>query len=392
MTDKIPLSLIEDILASNVSNSSSVSGTTVQDALNTLQGQITGGSGFDFVDTVDPAIDTNPSSNGAIWKNNTTGEIFVCIDNTTDENIWVGTSGNFVDLDNRRGRNFGYVAGGDIISIASGIERFAFSSSVTTSNIGSMALVKEGAGSTNSLTHGYSAGGVFDNSGNERTDRIERFQMTTLSDGTDVGLLTLSRRNCVGSMSMTNGFTQGGSSGNAVALYNNIDTFAFGASVTSTDVGDLTSTKRVHAGCSSKTHGYSMGGLINTSNTSTNVIDRFAFASIGNAVDVGDLTQLRGLQPVGAQDENRGYCIGANGFATIDRFNFTSNTDATEVGNITSGGSRAFSSSSGRDHIYIHGVFGPTTGIERFAIQSTVTTVDVGDLIQAKDTAMGFQQ
>ena len=41
------------------------------------------------VSTTDPATDTNPSAVGHHWINKTSGEYFVCTDNTTDENVWV---------------------------------------------------------------------------------------------------------------------------------------------------------------------------------------------------------------------------------------------------------------------------------------------------------------
>ena len=50
------------------------------------------------VSTSDPAIDTN-STLGAKWINKTSGEVYICTDATTDENVWTNVgagSGNIV--------------------------------------------------------------------------------------------------------------------------------------------------------------------------------------------------------------------------------------------------------------------------------------------------------
>ena len=42
-------------------------------------------------DANDPAIDTNPTDGlGTKWINTTSGQIFICIDATTDANEWIG--------------------------------------------------------------------------------------------------------------------------------------------------------------------------------------------------------------------------------------------------------------------------------------------------------------
>jgi hypothetical protein len=56
------------------------------------------GSRFDYVNTGDPAVDTNPQSVGATWLNLTTGEEFVCIDNLADSNYWVGSLSTVVNV------------------------------------------------------------------------------------------------------------------------------------------------------------------------------------------------------------------------------------------------------------------------------------------------------
>jgi len=45
---------------------------------------------FDYVKTTNPTVNVNPGFVGATWLNLTTGEVFVCLDNTPGENDWAG--------------------------------------------------------------------------------------------------------------------------------------------------------------------------------------------------------------------------------------------------------------------------------------------------------------
>ena len=46
------------------------------------------------LDANNPAIDTNPTDGvGTKWVNTTSGQIFICTDNTAGENVWIGQKG-----------------------------------------------------------------------------------------------------------------------------------------------------------------------------------------------------------------------------------------------------------------------------------------------------------
>jgi len=51
---------------------------------------------WDYINTGNPAVDTNPSSVGDTWLNSTTGEEFVCTDVTAGANVWRGSLGTNV--------------------------------------------------------------------------------------------------------------------------------------------------------------------------------------------------------------------------------------------------------------------------------------------------------
>ena len=52
----------------------------------------TASGGWDYTETTNPLITTNPTKDNALWKNTTTGEFFVCIDKTVDANHWMGSN------------------------------------------------------------------------------------------------------------------------------------------------------------------------------------------------------------------------------------------------------------------------------------------------------------
>ena len=45
---------------------------------------------------VNPVITSNPKYIPCSWVNTSSGEIFICTDNTTDANVWVGQLGTTV--------------------------------------------------------------------------------------------------------------------------------------------------------------------------------------------------------------------------------------------------------------------------------------------------------
>jgi len=49
-----------------------------------------------YLSDSDPTISVNPDKVNVIWYNRKSGEIFICIDNTPNKNIWRGTSGKII--------------------------------------------------------------------------------------------------------------------------------------------------------------------------------------------------------------------------------------------------------------------------------------------------------
>lgn len=53
-------------------------------------------SRFDYEAASNPLVTTNPPCVPVTWFNSMQGELFICIDNTPDSNVWVGQSGTEV--------------------------------------------------------------------------------------------------------------------------------------------------------------------------------------------------------------------------------------------------------------------------------------------------------
>lgn len=51
---------------------------------------------WDYWQTSDPLVTTNPSHLFMVWMNLSTGEKFTCIDNTVGANVWEGNLGTTV--------------------------------------------------------------------------------------------------------------------------------------------------------------------------------------------------------------------------------------------------------------------------------------------------------
>lgn len=51
---------------------------------------------FDYVESFPPSVDTNPAKDNPLWLDTSTGEIFVCVDNTTGANVWAGQYGTVI--------------------------------------------------------------------------------------------------------------------------------------------------------------------------------------------------------------------------------------------------------------------------------------------------------
>ena len=288
----------------------------------------------------------------------------------------------------------GYTSGGYTAPApeveSSVVDKFSFTSDANATDVGDLTVARRelgGAGQSSTIS-GYTSGGSIGIPVQIFQNTIDKFPFATDANATDVGDITVARRNGTGQSSTVSGYISGGV---GPPTLNTIDKFPFAADANATDVGDLTQARQSTSGQSSTESGYTSGG--GAPSGITNTIDKFPFSTDSNATDVGDLTQTRyGL--TGQSSDVSGYASG--GFATlttIDKFPFATDANATDVGDLTRGG-RDMAGQSSTENGYNSGgnragEFGLT--IDKFPFATDANATDVGDLTVARSELAGQQ-
>ena len=297
-----------------------------------------------------------------------------------------------------QGTTFGYASGGKTwpqsppypVTTRNEIIRFAFASSITSTDIGDLTVARTGAVGQSSKVNGYTSGA---------TNVIDKFPFASIANATDVGDLTFARGGA-GQSSAASGYTSGNS-----PTTNVIDKFPFASDSNATDVGDLSVGRGSTAGQSSSDNGYTSGGVSPPSSV-LNIIDKFPFASDANATDVGNLTQSRRTSS-GQSSTDNGYTSSGSSTASfppvrsnvIDKFPFASDANATDVGDVSTLTEDGAGSSS-TSHGYHMGGLAPypispfntvTSTVQRFSFASDGNATSVGSLIAGRYGHAGQQ-
>ena len=360
------------------------------------------------VSASDPTISTNPSAGlGAEWNNSTSGEMFICTDATAGANVWTNVGPGTGDIQPLiQGSSYGFYSGGNTANVGP-IEKFSFTSDGNATSHGDLMGVSnpnDGACGTSSQTHGFAA-----ISGNASMtpasfNGIQKFAFSSNTTGTDVGDMSEPRLYAAPSWNLTHGYASSGwanpnypgtPAGGSPALYMNvIDKFPFASGGTATDHGDCINSVRQAAGHSSTTHGYQSGGYaVAGGGTHVNVIQKFAFASNTTATDVGNTLAVLG-SCTGQSSETYGYtCGGYSGpplINVIQKFPFASDTNSTDVGDLLASLGYITGQSS-TTHGYVSGGNPTTDTIQKFTFSTDANSTDVGNLSSAKHSGAGHQ-
>ena len=334
----------------------------------------------------DPATDTNPSAAGALWLNQNTNQLYICVDATADANVWKGlTFDEDPPVPAFQGSSYGYASGGNGPSNV--IDKFSLTSDANATDVGDLTVARQNTTGQTSSGYGYTSGGDNPSLPVSAVNTIDKFPFSSDADATDVGDITVARLRLVGQSAVASGY--GYCSGGFPAT-NIIEKFPFSTDSNATDVGDLTLSRHGPAGQSSTDYGYTSGGH---ASPYTNRIDKFPFASDANATDVGDLTLGR-YHVSGQSSTDYGYSSG--GWAPpqvnrIDKFPFSSDADATDVGDLTAT-RYATAGQSSNDNGYVSGGAYPgVNNIEKFSFSTDGNATDVGDLTVARYSLAGQQ-
>jgi hypothetical protein len=357
----------------------SVSNSVFQSFVSNTNLQIAGISGglvwdgvTNFYSNTTPSVSANPTSNGGLWVDYTTGAIYVCRDNKTGNNVWTATIGTANTVAPTQpvplfpGENYGYASGGQGYGTITNINKFPFASDANAVNIGNLTnniTPRRGTGAS-SETEGFHVGkypivdkwsfasdgnatnvgsfGIYRaagqssigqgygymSGGEPNTSNVSKFSFSTYAKTAGIATLTSARGQVCGQSSNFYGYTSGGGS--------TIDKFPFVSEGTASLVGNLYTSAYEGGPNSSATHGYVAG----TTPKST-TIHKFPFASDNNGSFVGNLTVSRGYSLAGASSTDYGYICGGylpTYHNEIDKFSFASDADATDVGNLTTAG------------------------------------------------------
>lgn len=203
----------------------------------------------------------------------------------------------------------GYITGGWLAplggdAVGRDMERFAFYSDLPSQFVGQLQVgSNSGMGHTSFINAtGYHSGGNLLNYPTipNPVTAIQRYPFSSEVTSKNVGTLSQGRNSGGGTSSTEHGYSAGGdtepanpSGGWTLIPVNTIDRFPFSTEANASDVGDLSVARTAEGSASGTAHGYASGGRAPPANTTTNVIDRFPFAASANASDVGDLTQAR---------------------------------------------------------------------------------------------------
>jgi hypothetical protein len=275
------------------------------------------------------------------------------------------------------------------------LDKFLFSSdSVTAVSHGTLTVNKTESSGQSSTTNGYATGGVPPAPLSPAYNTIHRFPFVTTGDSIDAADLTTTSVRGAGQSSSISGYhTQG-----TVPATNLINKFPFATDLNATDIGNLVAIRQSAVGHSSLTDGYTAGGFSPPSPTIFSTIERFPFSTDTNATSVGNLTQAR-RNSSGQSSFTRGYTTGGivpGVVTTIDSFLFSSLSNIVDVGDLTQGRIASAGQSSTTHGYNSGGRSSPTsstvvTTIYRFPFSTSVTTTDIGNLSQARDSASGQQ-
>lgn len=284
----------------------------------------------------------------------------------------------------------GYVHGGRGVPPGSptvntsDIEKFNLTSETNGVSTGDLTIAIRLMSSGRSSTHGYSAGGLEPTASPARPTIIQKYPFAADGDGTDVGDLSDggggAHRNP--SSSSTHSYVYGGYRNTAAARVNSIEKWSHTTEGNTTDVGDLLVHIDLSESVHSANHGYTVGGndygpTGSPTSTQINQISKFSFSSDGNATDVGDLTTTA-LYANAFQSSTTGYKYAGsqgvpNGGDTIESFPFASDTNSADTGdNATSTVQHAGTGHNTDDAGFIAGGRDPSPGSPTQYVQAEI--------------------
>lgn len=337
----------------------------------------------------DPTITDNPSNVGALHLNTTTGEMFVCTDNTTDENVWVNVGEGSVGVIS----DYGYTAGGNSGSYVNVIDKFLFASTAAATDHGDLPAAGELRTGSSSSLNGFVATGLTPSF----TKKIDSFNFVNASNSVRHGDLSFNTYGGTGHSSSTEGYAAGGfDSSNNITT---IDRYAFENASPVSGHGNLSHKRRHAAGHQSSTDGFVSGGGDNQANNvpSSDQINKFSFASNTTAAQHGDMNPDR-KSCSGNSSSTHGFIVGNDGSDSVSKtlitkFAFASSGSEANHSDLDTGTQTAAGINTTDDGYSSGGTStSPTTKVQKFSFSSGTTAVEHTDLTVGRTAATGHQK
>ena len=340
-----------------------------------------------------PTMTENPEAIGAEWHNTTSGQIFICTDNTANLNKWVGQTGTGV------GPTRGVYANGESSSGAVGYEGVSY---ITIDNVGDAtdwadrtAYVQVAGGSNGSNDRGVWAGGK---TSGTPTNAMGYFTITSSSySEADFGNLTLARRSTASCSNTTNErcVWMGGEDSSSSRV-NTMDYITINSASDATNFANIQSPGRRSGGSTSNgtnERGIYGGGF---SGSTLQAIIYITISTLADSSTFGDLLSTSYGQVMSAVSNltnERCVWLGGSTPGTTNILQYvtiSSTGDATDFGDFTVAVNSATGVSSGRGE---RGVFGggdaPSDQIGYITINTTGDATDFGDLVEAVQEPAG---
>lgn len=260
-----------------------------------------------------------------------------------------------------------------VLPTADGTENYA----ISTDGAGNLTFVEVtgGGGGAAGIAWGGDRG-IF--MAGQSTNIIEYVDMTTPSNATDFGDLTVATQGGAGTGSSTRGLHMGGLGDNT-----KIDYITIATTSNATDFGDLTNSSSLYTSAAGDgTYALRSGGF----SPYTNTTDYVTIDTTSNASDFGDAS-ITGNQKAGAS--NATYALfgggwdGTNRYDTIDYFTVATPSNASDFGNLSEA-KKTCSAASDATYAFFMGGSNATANvdvIEYVAVSTPSNATDFGDMV-----------
>ena len=339
---------------------------------------------------------------GSIWTNTSSGQVFICSDNSAEDSVWYGQEGDIINEPFTIAGSNGYILGGyGNAGLVDTQEKISFTSPANATDFGEAGRTVRNQGFgvqwDASKAYGFSFGGLRDPWPTNSAD-IERHGFSAPTSGTNTGELASNRESMATATDGDKSMLMGGLSvGDGTQALDTIEmvTLSTSGESTSADSGaELSALVGYSAGASDtvngrgyRTGGNHFGASPPYPQTASDVIEYSAFTSTADAADWGNLVTARQGHHACHANTSGVWATGHGGGPVntqIETFSFSSPGNATDVGEMstTFGGHAGHSSTS--DHGFATGGATPPSGyhdqIDKFSLVSSADGADFGEI------------